>query len=41
MAEVMSVQAQERCTWQYLAVDLAAAAFASALVSPWVSAIDK
>ncbi|KAM5355060.1 hypothetical protein ACJ41O_001706 [Fusarium nematophilum] len=41
MTEVMSVQAQERCTWQHFAVDLAAAAFASALVTPWVTAIDK
>ncbi|KAJ4327877.1 hypothetical protein N0V84_001687 [Fusarium piperis] len=41
MAEVLSVREQQRCTWEYFAVDLAAAAFASALVTPWVTAIDK
>ncbi|KAF5024400.1 hypothetical protein F66182_3486 [Fusarium sp. NRRL 66182] len=41
MTEFMSVKEQQRCTWQYFAVDLAAAAFASALVTPWVTAIDK
>ncbi|KAF4974851.1 hypothetical protein FZEAL_8312 [Fusarium zealandicum] len=41
MAEVMSYKEQQRCTWEYFAVDLAAAAFASALVTPWVAAIDK
>ncbi|KAF4467677.1 sequence orphan [Fusarium albosuccineum] len=41
MTEVLSVREQQRCTWEYFAVDLAAAAFASALVTPWVTAIDK
>ncbi|RKL44312.1 hypothetical protein BFJ72_g4045 [Fusarium proliferatum] len=41
MTDVMSIREQQRCTLQYFAVDLAAAAFASALVTPWVTAIDK
>lgn len=41
MAEVMSIGAQQSCTWKYFAADLAAAAIASVLVSPWVAAIDK
>ncbi|KAF4333122.1 RTM1 [Fusarium beomiforme] len=38
---IASTWEQQRCTLQYFAVDLAAAAFASALVTPWVTAIDK
>ncbi|RGP71027.1 hypothetical protein FSPOR_3715 [Fusarium sporotrichioides] len=41
MTDVMSIREQQHCTMQYFAVDLAAAAFASALVTPWVTAIDK
>lgn len=41
MAEVKSVESQQRCTWATSAADLYAAACASALVSPWVAVIDK
>ncbi|KAM0559860.1 hypothetical protein ACHAPJ_003808 [Fusarium lateritium] len=41
MTDVMSIREQQQCTLQYFAVDLMAAAFASALVTPWVTAIDK
>ncbi|CAM1507794.1 Fc.00g046420.m01.CDS01 [Cosmosporella sp. VM-42] len=41
MAEVKSFEAQQRCTWDCLAADLFSAVVASALVSPWVTAIDS
>ncbi|KAI5463135.1 hypothetical protein BGZ63DRAFT_184414 [Mariannaea sp. PMI_226] len=40
MADVKTLDAQQRCTWQLFTADLISASLAAALVSPWVKAVD-